>query len=247
MNYDANTIEEAKEYLQVRYRELASVRISVVEELNYEDKAVVTIYSNGFGSLYILKDFRGIGLYKKLLQIFMIPIVTMEDCKIVPYLESIGCTHMVVSPSNAYLKIREYYGNTVTVRSKVKLINHIDEGIGYLNEIGASQDAIDGYCLHPMLQADEDLITNWNADFKGITYKAVILAMEYRRVANSYLSTGKRSDFVDFTSTDIFHMLYADKKQNEKDFKLYHEGTHERSKELREYFNNWFELLDIKN
>jgi hypothetical protein len=38
-------------------------------------------------------------------------------------------------------------------------------------------------------------------------------------------------------------MLFADKVQNEKDFALYHEGTHARSKELREYFNNWLNIL----
>ena len=38
-------------------------------------------------------------------------------------------------------------------------------------------------------------------------------------------------------------MLYADKIQNEKDFKIYHEVTHERSKELREYFDNWINKL----
>jgi hypothetical protein len=67
--------------------------------------------------------------------------------------------------------------------------------------------------------------------------------MEYRRVANSYLSKDKIENFVGFTNDKIKQMLFADKVQNEKDFALYHEGTHARSKELREYFNNWLNIL----
>ena len=40
-------------------------------------------------------------------------------------------------------------------------------------------------------------------------------------------------------------MLIADKVQNKKDFQLYHQGTHERSKELSEYFDDWLELLGV--
>lgn len=67
--------------------------------------------------------------------------------------------------------------------------------------------------------------------------------MEYRRVANSFLSNSSIENFVGFTNKEIKQMLYADKVQNEKDFALYHEGNHERSKELRNYFNTWLDIL----
>ena len=147
---------------------------------------------------------------------------------------------------NAYEKIKKHYGRAITNRSKVPLINHIDEGLKIMEILNASQEAKDAYCLHPLLQSDEDFRNHYKDDFSGISTSAIILAVEYRRVANSYLSTGNLEDFSGFTTTDIFHMLYADKVQNEKDFKLYHEGNHPRSNELREYFNNWFVLLGIK-
>lgn len=246
MNFNATTIEDAKEYLSIRYKELASIKITVLAEMVYEDKAVVTTYSNGYGSIYILNQYRGVGLYKKLLQIFMIPIITMNECNIVSYLEKIKCNHLVVSPSKAYIKIRDYYGDQRTKRSNVKLINHIDEGIEILNSIGASQETIDAYCLHPLLQSDEDFNKNLSLDYSEISSKALILAVEYRRVANSYLSTMNMNNFVGFTNKEIRDMLYADKLQNEKDFKLYHESTHKRSKELRVYFDNWINIL-LKN
>jgi hypothetical protein len=144
---------------------------------------------------------------------------------------------------NAYKLIKNYYGDDVAKRSGVKLMNHIDEGIDVLKSIGADDDTIDAYCLHPILQSDENFNNNYTMDFTDISTSVLLLAMEYRRVANSYLSKNKIEDFVGFTNDRIKQMLYADKVQNEKDFALYHEGTHERSKELREYFNNWLNIL----
>jgi hypothetical protein len=144
---------------------------------------------------------------------------------------------------NAYKLIKNYYGDDVAKRSGVKLMNHIDEGIDILRSIGADDDTIDAYCLHPILQSDENFNNNYTMDFTGISTSSLLLTMEYRRVANSYLSKNKIEDFVGFTNDRIKQMLYADKVQNEKDFALYHEGTHERSKELREYFNNWLNIL----
>ena len=122
-------------------------------------------------------------------------------------------------------------------------MNHIDEGIEILKSIGADDITIDAYCLHPILQSDEAFNQNFTMDFTGVPTAALLLAMEYRRVANSYLSKDKIEQFVGFTNPQIREMLYADKVQNEKDFKLYHEGIHERSEELREYFNNWLNKL----
>ncbi len=144
---------------------------------------------------------------------------------------------------NAYKLIQNYYRDDVAKRSGVKLMNHIDEGIDILKSIGADDDTIDAYCLHPILQSDENFNNSYTMDFSGISTSALLLAMEYRRVANSYLSKNKIEDFVGFTNDKIKQMLYADKVQNEKDFALYHEGKHERSKELREYFNNWLNVL----
>jgi hypothetical protein len=145
--------------------------------------------------------------------------------------------------TNAYLLISKYYGENTAKRSGIRLMNHIDEGIDILKSIGADQNTIDAYCIHPILQSDEAFNSNYTMDFRGIPTSSLLLAMEYRRVANSYLSKDKIENFVGFTNDKIKQMLFADKVQNEKDFALYHEGTHARSKELREYFNNWLNIL----
>jgi hypothetical protein len=124
----------------------------------------------------------------------------------------------------AYKIIKDYYGDKTAQRSGVKLINHIDEGLDILDNIGASQTVKDAYCLHPLLQSDDEFNKNKSMDFSNISTESIILAVEYRRAANSYLSTMSMNEFVGFTNIEIKQMLYADKIQNEKDFKLYHEG-----------------------
>lgn len=145
----------------------------------------------------------------------------------------------------AYELIKTYYGNNTAKRSGVPLINHIDEGLAILDKLGADQVTKDAYCLHPLLQSDEALLKSDLINFTDVPVKAIILAMEYRRVANSYLSKNQVSEFVGFSLPEVRQMLIADKVQNYRDFLIYHAGVHERSRELHIYFNNWFDLLGI--
>ena len=244
MDFNANTIENARNYLNIRYHELASIKIIPSKEIEYEDKAIITLYNNDLSSIYILNDHRGKGLYKKLVNHFNIKvIVTMNECNISSYLTKNNINKLIVSPSQSYTLIKNYYGDKVTKRSGVKLMNHINEGLTILNNLDAEQFVLDAYCLHPLFQSVDDFNKNINLDLNNIDPKALILAIEYRRVANSYLSHMKPENFVGFTNNYIKQMLYADKVQNEKDFRIYHEGKHPRSKELREYFDYWLKNL----
>ena len=147
--------------------------------------------------------------------------------------------------SEAYRIISEYYGDKRTIRSKVPLINHINEGLDILDKLGSSDIVKDAYCLHPILQGDKDFVKNKSMNFKGVDTQSIILAVEYRRVANSYLSHMSVSNFVGFSCDEVKEMLIADKVQNYKDFMKYHYGTHDRSQELYYYFHTWFGLLEI--
>lgn len=145
----------------------------------------------------------------------------------------------------AYQIIKDFYGDKTANRSGVFLINHINEGLRVLNRIGASDLVKSAYCLHPILQSDTDFLNNKGMDFSGIETEAIILTMEYRRVANSYLSHDVPEDFVGFSCEEVKQMLIADKVQNYKDFLIYHSETHPRKEELDFYFNKWFEFLEI--
>jgi hypothetical protein len=245
INYNSNTIEEAKKYLKYRYKQLLKFGITVKKEIIKKD-SVITLYNQeNFGSIYILNSYRGKGIFHKRLKEYDIRIITIDECNIENYLVKKNIDHKIYSHSKAYKIIQKYYKDQRTKRSKVPLIYHIDEGGAILEKIGSSNITKDAYYLHPLLQSDEDFNKNKTLDFIGVNYESVILAMEYRRVANSYLSTMDISNFVGFPCEEIKQMLIADKIQNYKDFMKYHYNEHERSKDLYKYFHNWFELLEV--
>lgn len=59
--------------------------------------------------------------------------------------------------SDEYRAVAGFYQNTRAQRSQVPLMNHINEGLVILGRIGASQNAMKAYCLHPLFQNDREL------------------------------------------------------------------------------------------
>ncbi len=162
---------------------------------------------------------------------------------------SIG-QRMITDPH--YLAIREFYGDRRAERSNVPYINHIDEGLTILKGINASLHAKRGFCLHPIFQADESFAVAFESggliERYEINHFAIALAVEYRAIANSYLShhTISALDEIQLSPlTDVQDMLIADKIQNRKDFLLHHVDSHPRSNELSQYFLNWLTRLGV--
>lgn len=154
-----------------------------------------------------------------------------------------------VENTMGYQLIRRFYGERIANRSKVPLINHIHEGLTVLEEIGAGIDAMEAFCIHPMVQADADLEANLDYVALNVDAKVLALALEYRSVANEYLSdkadTGHKIRLSPIKAVN--DMLVADKVQNRKDFYTYHYDTHPRSHQLEMYFIDWMEALGISN
>ena len=149
-----------------------------------------------------------------------------------------------------YTLIKNFYGDNKAKRSGVLLMNHIDEGLIILDKINASFIAKKAYCLHPIIQSDEAVVKTVDTKFlrNDIDANVIITAMEYRSVANDYLSTRTITDINEIKLSplkDVNDMLIADKIQNRKDFEMYHIRTHPRSEELCRYFENWFVRLGI--
>jgi hypothetical protein len=148
----------------------------------------------------------------------------------------------------AYDLIVEHYALRCAKRSKVPLINHIDEGLIILDLLGENQRTKDAFAIHPMLQNDKDLSANWKEVVDSCDNEAIMLAMEYRSVANEYLSN-RQILFIDQIRLSpipaVNNMLIADKVQNYKDFITYHKGTHPRSDQLDDYFNKWLQRLNV--
>lgn len=151
-----------------------------------------------------------------------------------------------------YQLIQNYYDGKKARRSEVPYIHHIDEGLIVLRALKASRQACEAYCLHPIVQSDADLTQACRP--RGVLVGAKVspvslaLAMEYRRVANAYLSIRKIQSISEIELSplaDVQVMLIADKVQNRKDFEIYHQATHPRSRVLDQYFRNWLRRLNV--
>jgi hypothetical protein len=158
-----------------------------------------------------------------------------------------------MSPADLqYRLIATFYGERRARRSGVRLMNHIDEGLRILDALGASREAKQAFCLHPIVQADEDLARaaaeGGALRTPGLDPLAVALALEYRAVANAYLSTRTVVALEEIRLSplpDVQAMLVADKVQNRKDFELHHRATHPRAAELAAYFERWLRRLGV--
>ena len=155
-----------------------------------------------------------------------------------------------------YNLVVDWYGELKAKRSGVPLINHIHEGLSILDTIGADVVTQSAFCLHPLLQHDDDFhrMVECVAHHAGVNPFALALAVEYRSVANEFLSdkivpsedaetTAKRIRLSPLSAVN--KMLIADKVQNRKDFITYHRGTHPRSAELDVYFSAWLMRLGV--
>lgn len=184
--------------------------------------------------------------------------------------------------SPEYRAISEFYGDAVAKRSGVKLMRHIDEGAAIIDALELSLPdgngkmtkrfeegpAIRAYYLHPLFQADTELMTVGRTYAEGLVQRlgttpplTVMLTMEYRTRANAWLSekiitTGHEDGHFGPVYTkngepdmgvipEVHAMLIADKVQNYKDFLLYHAETHPRRHELDLYFKTWLAHLGV--
>lgn len=153
-------------------------------------------------------------------------------------------------PWREYEAIATFYGARKANRSQVALMAHIDEGLLVLEALGASERAKRAYCLHPLVQADEDLARTFAAGLSTVSDDAAViaLALEYRNIANATLSLRDVTRVEDIPLSpldDVNDMLRADKVQNWKDFTLHHRATHARGDELERYFRRWHARLGL--
>lgn len=251
LNHDASSKKEVIQYFKVRAKQLLADNVKLINTTNIEEgvKAFWEYGGKKYFSFFIYPKYRGKGVYLSIVKKESLPVLTVDDCHIVDYLKINKIPHLVLGKHLNYLeyqKISAYYGNKVARRSKVFLMNHIDEGIAILRKIKASEEAIRAFCLHPMVQSDEDLKLNYPLD--PIDSNIVLLAMEYRSVANEYLSFRKVKNLKEIRLSplkDVNDMLIADKIQNYKDFLIYHKNKHARSKDLNYYFKMWIKKLKI--
>lgn len=158
-----------------------------------------------------------------------------------------------VFQSTEYGLIETFYGTQRARRSQVPFMNHIHEGMAVMLCTGASTQAMRAFCLHPLVQGDSDLLSQYSHVVRAlqpVSDGAFVLglAMEYRSVANEYLAhCTLRAEGIRLSPlAEVNAMLVGDKVQNRKDYELHHEQTHPNRARLTEYFQQWCQALHVE-
>jgi hypothetical protein len=266
-NISSTNYKKVEEYYYLRTKQLLFLGFSPNYDLTpivMDENLVGVVYRNKaekhnhYVSLYVLADCRNKGYYKRYLDENPgIKIFTINDCDIVRFLQKNNINFENLSGffnSNSYEWISEVYGKTKAKRSNQYYMNHIDEGLFIFKKLGLGSsknfDMWDAFAVHPIFQEDKNLV---NIGFKKVTPiklcpKSIVLAMEYRHVANAHLPKHpiKKPEEIDLGSLpEIKTMLIADKIQNCKDLELYNKN-HPSYERLHHYFHNeWFPRLGV--
>jgi hypothetical protein len=260
--HDAANEAEVRQYYDTRHRQLLHEGYQWNGELAWVPGLEGEVYMVEFVrygsepqvSYFALPHGRGKGHLRKLAARGR-TIFTLTDCNIENALKHVQADYQLVgrlTESLEYRLIQEEYGDRRAQRSQVFLMNHIDEGLAVMRAVGASKRAMRAFCLHPLLQNDEDLSRNYewvSTQMHGQPGGTAVmaLAMEYRSVANEYLShCVMREGGIRLSPLkDVNDMLIGDKVQNFKDFQRYHAQTHHNRERLTEYFRQWCQALGV--
>jgi GNAT superfamily N-acetyltransferase len=253
-DHDASNFLEAYNYIKNRTKQLLPDKV-VLDRVEQKEYGVLAFFQYDFimhVSLFLYPEYRGKGIYKKVIDNLHLNVITIDECHILKFLEKnylhyVELGHFI--KTNEYQMISNFYGSKKAKRSGLYLMNHIDEGLRILTDLGASDATKKAYCLHPILQSNEFLKQNYQnkSILEKTSPEVVILAMEYRNIANKYLSTNENASLMDIELSclnEVNLMLTADKIQNYKDFQLY-QREHPRFTELSKYFKNWLRKLNI--
>ncbi|RYZ16858.1 MAG: hypothetical protein EOO70_03450 [Myxococcaceae bacterium] len=157
-----------------------------------------------------------------------------------------------VLQSTEHRLIQDFYGQQRARRSQVLFMNHIHEGLAVMLHLQASPQAMRAFCLHPLVQGDGELRDHYARVAQAVEPVpggafVLGLAMEYRSVANAYLSHAELPPEGIRLSplVEVNAMLAGDKVQNRKDFELHHAQAHANRVRLAEYFQQWCQALQI--
>ncbi len=217
------------------------------------------IHGHPFVSVYVLAGQRGRGHLRR--HAAARPpgqrYLTSPGCGIHDVLAHLDPASVLAAPISGwpeYVAIEHHYGDACARRSGVPYMQHIDEGLRVLHRwLGASDRAKRAWCLHPLVQGDEDLRRSHDAGSLDPFEPAVLtLALEYRNIANAFLSPSEShpgyADPGEITLSplaEVNAMLVADKLQNYKDFLRHHRAGHPRADRLEHYFQAWLTRLGV--
>ena len=134
---DCHQLNEIKQYFRNHSVSALSSEVSwggLVEDMGWGAKTEFrhTAYEHNLTSIYVYKSKRGQGHMSRFLDSNKdTHFCTAPSCDLERFLASRGVKYVVLQPSpfHEYEMVRNYYGDSVTDRTGIHMINHIDEGL----------------------------------------------------------------------------------------------------------------------
>jgi len=197
LEYDADTREDVINYFQTRARQLLPDGFVWQKDITEAPGGLITTFikdNEVFKSYYCYASARGKGHSSRVIGSIKERIVTSPDCHIEDFLIAKKKEYVlgaVFCETVEYKAIQAFYNDQKAKRSQCYLMNHIDEALFIMTSLNASDVAKRAFCLHPLVQNDEDLAKNWESLKNTMDSEVLALAMEYRNIANAYLSHRK--------------------------------------------------------
>lgn len=252
-NDDCLTSEDVYHYFLNRSRQLRGDNIALrpntflAQDYGCSIEFFDLVSGETYDSLYVYANKRNMGHMKRwALMPSRKTIITTPDCGLEAFLHNHQVPHRVVGQWTQWPEYREiasHYGDSKAERSGFYYMNHIDEGFAILKRLGATENTLKAWLLHPLFQTDLENFAKRNYGNLQIPLELMNLVMGYRDLANSYLPPRYREKPPHVWDPDLRLMLLADKIQNCKDMDL-NEGLDPcRREELSIYFGRWFICL----
>ncbi len=186
-----------------------------------------------------------------------------RGCRIRRHEDQIAQDQIIERYTPEYPAVERWYGSRTAVRSGLPFMRHIDQGLLVLQELTDDMDVLRAWCVHPLFQVNEFFEPMMKQSESHVAPlinvvsnpRVVVFAMEYRAVANAFLSTDHDYVIVHEGTQrprisvlpQVNQMLLADKIQNYRDARLhvFSKVSADEAKSLDNYFHLWFSALGV--
>ena len=148
-----------------------------------------------------------------------------------------------------YRLIEKSYRKHTSRRTQQPYMKHIDQGLWLLLHVNDDPAVLGAWCAHPLFQINSVLQEALHARTSITEHgRTVVLAMEYRAVANAFLTPDWSRAGLPRVSAieEVNQLLVVDKFQNAREAYLFSDKLgEERCAQLDVYFRKWFDALGI--
>jgi len=172
---EASTWPELEQYFATRARQLWHEGWRWSQHLENIGVGCRTEFTSAagerFASYYVLAQYHGQGHFKRLVNSDPLPIVTITDCHIEQILDHIGARYL---RAGSLLDSAEYrLVEAVLADSRneegVFLMNHVDEGLAVLADLGSGEVTKRTFCLLPLVAEESARARYYDALDQALT------------------------------------------------------------------------------